>query len=56
MSSVTESPASMLAAGTSLRASGDRLGTVAVKDCVAERPPGSVAVTVMVGGSAGQGR
>ena len=44
---MTESPASMVAAGTSPRASGDRLETVAVKDCVAERPPGSVAVTVM---------
>ena len=37
----------MVAAGISPRASGARLGTVTVNDCVADRPPGSVAVTVM---------
>ena len=42
------SPTSRVAAGISPRASGARLGTVAWKDCVAARPPGSVAVTVMV--------
>ena len=48
MSSETVSPASMVSAGIWPRDSGARLATVAWKDCVAVRPPGSVAVTAMV--------
>ena len=47
MSSQTVSPASRVSAGIWPRAPGLRLGTVAAKLCVAARPPGSVAVTVM---------